>query len=444
MSQNKNRRPSVVIVGRPNVGKSTLFNRLVGRRLAITDETSGVTRDPVSSDGVIDELPVQFVDTGGMTLEKGVINELVTARSMEMAVRARCIILLLDVTQVTAEDEEFIEKLRPFERRIVVAVNKVDNPERDVAVWDFHRFGFAPVIGISATHGRNIDDLIEAVHARLIEVEEAGLDTEESADAEEELRIAILGQPNTGKSTLGNRLVGANNSIVSDIPGTTRDIVEGHFKHKGTRFRVLDTAGIRRKSRVNEDVEYYSVNRALKSIDDADVVFLLIDVIKGLADQDKKIAAQVVKKGKGIILVLNKWDLLPEVGNQFAAIEDRIRFFFPVLHFAPVMPISAANGNGITKLLNMAVQIRNELGTRIETGRLNQSLARWIEHTPPPSGKRHWKIRYMTQVSVHPIQFVVFVSRTTGFPRSYVGYLQNQIRREFNLTHVPLDIMLRD
>jgi len=448
MNQYKTDRPIVAFVGRPNVGKSTLFNRLVGRRLAITDETPGVTRDPVFADGTINGTDVSFVDTGGMTIEKGVINELVTERSLGVAARAACIVLVLDLNEVTAEDEEFISHLRPFDRRIVVAVNKVDNPERAQAVWEFHRFGYAPVVGISATHGLNINELINAMNdkLRLSITETAGSTGEpvESAVPTGVVRIAILGQPNTGKSTLCNRLVGSENSIVSDIPGTTRDVIEGTFSHKGRNFLVLDTAGIRRKSKVNEDVEYYSVNRAIGSIENADVVFLLIDAIKGLTDQDKKIAAQVVKKGRGIILVLNKWDLVPRVGNQLEAISDRIHYLFPILHFAPILPASAANGSGLPKLLDMAVQVKQELETRIETARLNQSVARWIAHTPPPSGKRHWKVRYLTQVSVHPLNFVMFVSRVEGFPSSYVSYIQNQIRKDFSLTHVPMDIVLRD
>lgn len=441
--------PVVAVVGRPNVGKSTLFNRLVGRRLAITDRMPGVTRDPVTADGRIGDVDVRLVDTGGMTMEKGAIQELVTARSFEVATRAHCIVLMLDVTGVTAEDEEFIERLRPFQERIVVAVNKVDNTDREPAVWDFYRFGFAPVIGISATHGLNVEQLREAVIARIAETAaalpaESTFGVDDGVEVPRPVRIAVLGQPNTGKSTLANRLVGAENSIVSEVPGTTRDVIEGRFRHKGVEFEILDTAGIRRKNRVNEDVEYYSVNRAIATIERADIVFLMVDAPKGLSDQDKKIASQVVKKGKGIIVVLNKWDLMDQVRNQFEAVEDRVRFLFPILHYAPIVPLSATSGTGISRLLGLAAQLRTELGTRIETGRLNQSLGRWLAETPPPSGKRHWKVRYMTQVGTEPLSFVMFVSRTAGFPASYVGYIQNRIRREFGLTHVPLDIVLRE
>ncbi len=451
MNKNSAALPDVVIVGRPNVGKSTLFNRLVGRRLAITDKTPGVTRDPVSAEGEICGVNVRFVDTGGMTMEKGRIHELVTAKSFDVAARARCIVLLLDVTEVTAEDEEFVERLRPFEDRIVVAVNKVDNPEREQAVWDYYRFGYAPVVGISAAHGHNIEDLREAVVERLNAVaatmsqETAGAVAPETQEPEPRpIRIAVLGQPNTGKSTLANRLVGAEHSIVSEVPGTTRDVIESRFRHKGVEFEILDTAGIRRKSKVNEDIEYYSVNRAIGTIEQADIVFLMVDAPKGLAEQDKKIAGQVVKKGKGVIVVLNKWDLMEQVKNQFEAVEDRVRFLFPILNFAPVVPVSATNGTGISKLLGLAVQLHSELSTRIETGRLNQSLAHWLAETPPPSGRKHWKVRYMTQVSTQPLNFVMFVSRVAGFPSSYVGYIQNRIRRDFGLLHVPLDIVLRE
>ncbi len=450
MNQHAPALPVVAVVGRPNVGKSTLFNRLVGRRLAITDSMPGVTRDPVTADGRIGSVDVRLVDTGGMTTEKGAIHELVTARSLEVAARAHCIILMLDVTGVTPEDEEFIERLRPFQPRIVVAVNKVDNPEREPSVWDFYRFGYSPVIGISATHGLNVEELREAVVARIAESAAdfpAGFPADLRSSGTESprpIRIAVLGQPNTGKSTLANRLVGSENSIVSEVPGTTRDVIEGRFRHKGTEFEILDTAGIRRKNRVNEDVEYYSVNRAIATIERADIVFLMVDAPKGLTDQDKKIAFQVVKKGKGIIVVLNKWDLMEQVKNQFEATEDRVRFVFPILHFAPIVPLSATSGTGISRLLGLAGQLQKELRTRIETGRLNQALARWLAETPPPSGKRHWKVRYITQVGTEPLSFVMFVSRTAGFPASYVGYIQNRIRREFDLSHVPLDIVLRE
>ena len=257
--------------------------------------------------------------------------------------------------------------------------------------------------------------------------------------------MAILGQPNTGKSTLVNLLTGSDLSLVSPVAGTTRDVIEGSFLFEDKVFRILDTAGIRRKARVTEDLEYYSVNRAIASIPEADVVLLMIDADKGLTDQDKKIAAQIVNEGRGVIMVLNKWDLMENLPNQFNAVCDRMRYLFPVLGFAPIMAISAKQGDGIGALLKEALRLKQQLYTRIETGRLNNLLKKWVEHTPPPTtrGAMRWKLRYMTQISIHPLEFVVFANKTDGFPEAYLGYIINRLRTECGLKDVPLKIRLR-
>ncbi|WP_052078308.1 ribosome biogenesis GTPase Der [Spirochaeta lutea] len=455
------RLPRVAIVGRPNVGKSTLFNRLIRKRKSITDPTPGVTRDPVSETTILGNRKLEVIDTGGLTESREFLDRLITQRSFSAMEQADVLVFVLDVTELTPEDEEFINRLRQFRDRLILAVNKVDNPTRELEAYNFLSLGFDSVFPLSAAHGAGVEELVEEILRRIPQlpvperISEDGNDQESqinrvTADKESEsdgfdISIALLGQPNTGKSTLINRLTGADTSIVSPVAGTTRDVVQGSFEYKQRTFRILDTAGIRRKSRVEEDLEYYSVNRAFKSIEDADVVILMIDVDKGLVEQDKKIAAQIVKKGRGVVLAANKWDTLEDTPNTLRAVTDRIRFLFPVLEFAPILPLSALEGQGIPKLLNTVIQLRTQLEKRIDTGTLNNALARWIERTPPPQNKKHrWKLRYITQVSKHPVQFILFVNKTKGFPESYLGYIRNSIRREFGFTNIPISVELRD
>ncbi|MFP4372705.1 MAG: ribosome biogenesis GTPase Der [Spirochaetaceae bacterium] len=439
--------PTVAVVGRPNVGKSTLFNRLIRKRRAITDPTPGVTRDAVEGDWMVEGRRVRLLDTGGYTESTERFDPIVAQRSLEAAFAADVVVLVMDVTMVAPEDESYIEQLAPVRDRIVLAVNKVDNEAREHEAWNFHRYGFADVVPVSAEHGRNIDALVDVVLRRLeqrAEREPAGA-AGEAGEERQHIRVAVLGQPNTGKSTLVNALTGSDTSLVSEIPGTTRDVVEGAFEYRGVVYELLDTAGIRRKQSVSENVEYYSVNRAIGSIAEADVVLLLVDAEKGLSEQDKKIARLIVERGRGLLLVLNKWDLMEGITNALNAVSDRIRFVFPILSFAPILPVSATEKTGFNKLLDSTYRTYAQLQKRIGTGELNRALAAWTELTPPPyvRGKRV-KLHYITQVSAHPVVFVLFVSRSRGFPRSYQGYIVNRIREEFGFTHVPVRLDLRE
>lgn len=521
-------RARVAIVGRPNVGKSTLFNRLIRKRKSITDPHPGVTRDPVFAEARLKGRSLLFIDTGGLTESKDYLDRLITRKSLETLEQAELLLFVLDVEAVSPEDEEFMKRLRQFNDRLILVVNKVDNEKRQAEAYEYYSYGFSRLIPVSATHGIGIEELEDEILKMLAvispieeivpadkesaelsdgkapeweegreplarkpgkqepgkqepeyqqaenrepagpryedqepEYQQAGTrkppgpgyedqDPEDSVDdtipdGPWDISIAVLGQPNTGKSTLTNLLTGTENSIVSSVAGTTRDVIEGLFRYKDKLFRILDTAGIRRKSRVSENLEYYSVNRAIATVNEADVVFLMIDVEKGLVEQDKKIAAQIVKKGRGVILVANKWDLLEPQGNMLNAVTDRIRFLFPVLEFAPVLPLSALKGEGVKDLLDIALKIHTQLQKRVETALLNSSLRRWIERTPPPQNAKHrWKIRYITQVSKHPVQFVLFVNKSKGFPDSYLGYIRNQIRKEFGFSSIPIQIELRD
>lgn len=450
----------ICIAGRPNVGKSTLFNRLYGRRLAITDSMPGVTRDAVAVEAVFADRAVLLVDTGGIGEGEAELDQQVYARSRREIARADVVLLLVDVQDFTGEDHELLAMVRESGRPAILVVNKADNPERDQYVSEFYQYGIPHVVSISAAHGYGIDDLEDALNELFpvtdVEIsddpETAGADaTDDGApdavtkdESPEIVRLAILGQPNTGKSSLLNRLVGEDRAIVSELAGTTRDTVEARFRYKNTEFMVVDTAGIRRKSKVHESVEYYAVQRALDTIDASELVVLMIDVIKGLSEQDKKIAARIAERGRGVVVVLNKWDLLDDAaGNQLNAITDRVNFLFPVFQHVPILPISALHGTGVETLLDRLVHIRGELHRRIDTGPLNQALQRWMAKTPPPSGKRPIKLRYMTQVSTNPVRFVVFVNRKKAFPEFYLRFVKNQLREEFHFHHIPFFLEVR-
>jgi GTP-binding protein len=432
------RLPKIVIVGRPNVGKSTLFNRLIGRRRAITDPTPGVTRDAVRATWKLGDALVQLVDTGGYRVETREMESLVKEKSLAELENAVAVLFVCDVEEFNAEDESFTEYLRSMADRVVVVVNKVDNPAREQQIWNFYSLGFSHVVGVSSAHGLGIGELEEKLEEL---VDAAGGETTE----EEQIRISVMGKPNTGKSTLANRLVGREASIVSDIPGTTRDVIEGSFSYRGTGFRILDTAGIRRRRKVNEGIEYYSVNRAISSVYESDIMLLLIDAEEGLTEQDKKIAVQAVKRGKGVVLVLNKWDLIKDIPNKTEALKDRIRYLFPVLGFAPLVPVSAKNGDGIPKLLNTIYAVWRQLNKRVGTSTLNEMLQEWYREYEPPRGKHgHFKIFYGTQVSANPVRFVLFVNRREGFPDAYLQYLTNNIRKHLGFPYVPINIELRE
>jgi GTP-binding protein len=438
--------PTVVLAGRPNVGKSTLFNRLLHRRRAITDPTPGVTRDPVETDGFIAGKPVRLIDTGGFKLDRSGgtaaasgIDTLVVEKTLDTLKKADLIILLLEAGEITAEDEEFIELLRPYQNHLVAAVNKTEGGRREADAWNFLSYGFEKIFMISAEHGDNVGELEQEIVNCL---DFSGV--EEAAEERQSIRIALLGKPNTGKSTLSNRLTSSNASIVSEIPGTTRDVVEGSFSWKGRNFEILDTAGIRRKTKVTENIEYYSVNRAIKTISEADIVVLMIDAREGLSEQDKKIAALAHDKGCGIIMALNKWDTMPDVKNMFEAASDRIRFLFGQMEYAPIVPISAKDGGGIDKLLNTAIKMYGQLNIQIETGRLNAALERWLEEYPPPQGPRtRFKVKYAVQSSANPVNFIFFVSRPQAVSEAYISYLRNRIRKDMGFSTVPVTVEVR-
>ncbi len=432
--------PLVSIIGRPNVGKSTLFNRLIGKRRAITDPTAGVTRDPIPERWLLGNNPVTLVDSGGVKVDKEGLDYAVSEKSLSLLSMSDIILFMMDVNEITAEDQMLLKELRPYTDKVVLVVNKVDNVEKNDLVWNYFSYGYQRVLGISAAHGTGIEELEETILG-MLDLER----TEEIPEEPETIKLAIMGKPNTGKSTLTNLLTGRDISIVSEIAGTTRDVMRGTFVYKGTEYTVLDTAGIRRKSKVDEDVEYYSVNRAIKTIDESDVVLLMIDVNQGLAEQDKKIAQLIVRRGKGVILVLNKIDKLSGTPNELSAIKDRVRFLFPILNFAPLMPISALEGQEIGNLLDMVWQVWRQLNKRIDTSDVNNALKKWTSDQEPPRGTSgHYKVLYGTQVSENPVRFLFFVNRVSNFPETYISYMKNCIRKDFGFSYIPVEISLRE
>ena len=434
--------PVVVLTGRPNVGKSTLFNRLLRKRRVITDPTPGVTRDPVEADCLIDNKPISLIDTGGYKLSDcNEIDKLVVNRTKDTIKKADLVVLLLEAGEITSEDEELIRILRPYREKLIVVVNKTEGGRMQADAWNVLKFGFEKVLMISAEHGDNIGELQQEIIRRLdfSKVKEVN-----SASKQAVIRIALLGKPNTGKSTLSNRMTGVNASIVSEIPGTTRDTVEGSFRWKNRDFIILDTAGIRRKTRVTENIEYYSVNRAIKSISNADIVILMIDAEEGLSDQDKKIAALAHDKGRGIIMALNKWDKMPQQKNTFKSAEDKIRFMFGQMEYAPVIPVSAKDGTGVDKLLTTAVKMYEQLNLQIGTSALNQALEKWLTESPPPSGPNtRFKIKYAVQKSANPVHFIFFASRIQAVSNSYTAYLRNRIRKDLGFSLIPVLVEMK-
>jgi len=430
--------PLIVIVGRPNVGKSTLFNRFLHKRRAITDPTPGVTRDPIEAQAIINGMPVRLMDTGGFKLTRSgkdsedMLDELVVEKTLASLHRADRIVLMLEAAPPTGEDEEFIHFLRPFWDKLITAVNKTEGGRKEAEAYNYLQFGFKSIVCISAEHGDNISLLAQEMTK--------GLDfscVREAAQTDA-IRVAIIGKPNTGKSTLANYLTQSEASIISDVAGTTRDVVEGSFVYKNQLFTIQDTAGIRRKAKVTENIEYYSVVRAMKTLDTADIVFHLIDAKEGLTDQDKKIVVQATKRGLGVIFVLNKWDLV-KGEKKFNDVARHINIMFGKMEYAPIVAISAQKGSGIAELLNTALTVFTQLTTRIDTSALNAALKDWVEAVPPPHGQRNaFTLKYMLQTSVRPVEFLVFANKPDLVSEAYLRYLQNSIRNDLGFTAIPI------
>jgi GTP-binding protein len=431
-------RPLVALVGRPNVGKSTLFNRLIGEPYAVVHETPGTTRDRLY--GTTDWGGVEFslVDTGGIGLEvEGDIMAGTLAQAQEAMAQADVIVLVADAqTGPIPADADLAQLLRRTRKPVLLAVNKAESPRLGLSAVEFHELGLGDPYPISAIHGTGTGDLLDAVVAQLPRAPE-------EAEADEALGLAIVGRPNVGKSSLLNALVGEERSIVSPLPGTTRDAVDTLLEYQGRPIRLVDTAGIRRRGRIARGVEQYSVLRAMRAIDRADVAVLVLDAEEGVTAQDAHVAGYIQDARKGVVLALNKWDLVeknPRIQTEYT---QQVRRNLQFLDYAPLLFISAKTGQGVGRVIDAALAAGAERDKRISTGQLNGAITEALSAHPLSSRGKPFKVLYATQSDVRPPTFVFFVNDPTMLHFSYVRYLENQLRKRFGFAGTGIKLVFR-
>ncbi len=432
-------KPVVAIVGRPNVGKSTLFNRLVGSRKAIVEDIPGVTRDRLYDNSDWDGREFIIIDTGGIRFDEGDVFTREIKLQAELAVEEADVIVLVVDAQggVNYEDEQVANLLRKSKKPVILAANKVENFDRQLDYYEFYKLGLGEPIPVSAMHGRNINELLDAVVAKFAPASEYAEDT----DA---IKIAIVGRPNVGKSSLVNALLGEERVIVSDVPGTTRDAIDTPFEYEGTKYILIDTAGIRKKSRIKEATERYSVIRTLKSVERADVVVTMLDAAEGVIEQDQRIAGYVHEQGKASIIVVNKWDLIEKDGQTMNRFDEKIREELKFLAYCPILYISALTKQRIFKILELVDFVSGQHNRRIKTGELNQVINEAMLLNPlPGGGGKKIKIYYTTQVQTAPPQFVFFANYPEKVHFSYLRYLDNVLRKNFGFEGTPIRLTVR-
>ena len=435
-------KPVIAVVGRPNVGKSTLFNKLIGKRLSIVDDTPGVTRDRIYGDAEWCGRKMMLVDTGGIEPKT---DDLILSKMREQAnlaiTSANVIILVTDLTcGVTAADREVASMLQKSGKPVVVCVNKCDNiGDIPMEFYEFYNLGLGDPVAVSSVHGHGTGDLLDAVCSLLPE----GTQTEEDEDV---INVAVIGKPNAGKSSLVNYLTGEERTIVSNIAGTTRDAIDTLVEKGGVKYNFIDTAGIRRKSRVHDNIEKYSVLRAQMAVDRSDVCVIMIDATEGFTEQDSKVAGLACDSGKAVVIAVNKWDAVEgKDGNTMSSYRKKLMQDFAFMSYAPIIFISALTGQRVERLLELIKYTNEQNSMRISTGMLNNILADATARVQPPSDKgRRLKIYYMTQASTKPPTFVCFCNRADLFHFSYQRYLENQIRATFGLEGTPIKFIIRE
>ena len=433
-------KPIVAIVGRPNVGKSMLFNRLVGQRLSIVEDTPGVTRDRLYADCEWGGRTFTLVDTGG--IEPNTDSEILQFMrdQAELAIQTACVIVLVcDLkTGVTAADMDVANMLLRSKKPVILAVNKSDSiGEPDPIFYEFYNLGLGDPIAVSAVHGHGTGDLLEEC------LQYFPPEAEEETD-DDIIRVAVIGKPNAGKSSLVNRILGENRVIVSDIAGTTRDAVDSYFENDKGKYCFIDTAGMRKKSKVNDRVEKFSVLRANMAIDRADVCLIMIDANDGVTEQDTKVAGLAHEAGKACIIVVNKWDIVEKDDKTMDHMRKQVQADLSYMTYAPIIFISALTGQRVDRLFDLINYVNDQAAMRIKTGVLNSLLADATARVQPPTDKgRRLKIYYMTQIGVKPPHFVIFCNDARLFHFSYQRYIENQIRSTFGMEGTPIRLTIR-
>ena len=433
-------KPTVAIVGRPNVGKSTFFNYIVGKRISIVQDEPGVTRDRVYADGQWRGRTFTLIDTGGIEPESEDIILSQMREQANIAINvADVIIFLTDIKQgVTAADMEIAQMLRVSKKKVILVCNKADNfGKTSNDIYEFYNLGLGDPYPVSSVNALGIGDVLDAIYENFPEKTEN--------EDEDTIKVALIGKPNVGKSSLVNKILGENRVIVSDIAGTTRDAIDSEFENEFGKYVFIDTAGIRRKSKVDEQIEKYSVMRSLLAVERSDVCILMIDANEGVTEQDTKIAGEAHEAGKGVIIAVNKWDEYEKDDHSTENYKKEIYNKLSYLSYAPIIFISAKTGQRVNKLFEMINMVASHNAMRVSTAVLNQVLNEAVAIVQPPSDKgKRLKVYYMTQASTKPPTFVVFVNDKKLFHFSYERYLINQIRKEFTLTGTPVRMLVRE
>jgi GTPase len=432
-------KPIVAIVGRPNVGKSTFFNRLIGERLAIVHETPGTTRDRLYGTTDWNGVPFTVVDTGGIAFEDvDEVNEGIMSQAQEAIDRADVILFLVDaISGPTATDYDVADLLRQTEKPVILVANKADNLKRTFSAVDFYQLGMGEPMAISAIHGTGTGDLLDEVVAQIPKERE---DEETAAD----VRLAIVGRPNVGKSSLVNSLSGERRMMVSRVPGTTRDAVDTMIQYKGSSVLLVDTAGIRRRGKVEQGIEKYSVLRAVQAVERSDVAALVLDAEQGMTAQDAHVAGYVLDAAKGMLIVANKWDLVKKAPTATADYTLEIREALKFADFVPVVFTSALTGQRVTKIMDLALQIAAERKRRIPTAAINSAMEdAFVQHPAPYARGRALKLFYVTQAGIEPPTFVFFVNDPKLLHFSYQRYLENQIRERFGFEGTAIRLVFK-
>lgn len=436
---NNKRKPLVAIVGRPNVGKSTLFNRIIGWRKAIVEDIPGVTRDRNYADADWSGREFSVVDTGGLDIESDELYPSLIRDQVQIAIEeADLILFLLDAkTGVMPQDVEISNLLRKFTKPVLYVVNKVDHERHEVRAFDFHALGIDRFFTVSALDGRKIDELLDAIVERLPEAQSV-------EETENTIRVAVIGKPNVGKSTLVNRILGEERLITSPVPGTTRDSIDTLIEKNGRKYLFIDTAGIRRRPKITFSVERYSVLRAIKTIERADIVLFMFDGKEGPTHQDARISELIKDRGKGCIVLLNKWDLVPKEIAEISNIGDIVRNKLKGVDFAPVISISALSGKRVNKVFEYIDSVYENFSRRTPTKTLNKLLDDILKTNPPPIYKgSEVKFYYISQPMTKPPTFVVFTNSLKGIPEGYKRFLENTFREVFPLEGTPIKFIFR-